>query len=148
MSSSDVQIFENPFLVPASIFLKHVMREVPSFQTRTLVIAASYIWRLPDTPSLETIHRLLIVALVVADKTDNDFSLLSSDYAEYFGVKTRCLNRLESWFLFMLEFRLEISWCEYVDTVGRILDFPGKNMYQRVVRALLSPRKSNQREFS
>jgi len=78
------------------------------------VVAYAYIDRLIQLNSgfritSQNVHRLLITSVMVAAKFLDDMNYNNAYYAKVGGLSTRDINHLEIEFLFMLDFRLQVT---------------------------------------
>ena len=93
------------------------IRKYFRFEDSTLVIALIYIDRILGNKniklSIHNVYRILLTAILVAIKYNEDEIYDNFIYAEIFGVKTKKLNKLENKFLELIEFKLFISKKEF-----------------------------------
>lgn len=97
-----------PSALPLETYIGRLLRET-RVSTDTLVIALLWLQDLPITDW--TVHRLFLVALVVAIKYNEDDYFINTDYAEIGGVSLGELNRMEAEFLHNLK-----QWRLFIDT--------------------------------
>lgn len=93
------------------------------FSNSVTVAALIYIDRvIEDNPhivvSSRTVHRLLITAMLLAAKFNDDVHLGNAAFAQIGGIRTPELNRLEVHFLKLCQFNLVVSAELYATTVS------------------------------
>lgn len=81
-------------------------------QQETLIVALVYLARAQEqgcAVNSMTIHRLMLISLVLASKYLDDIHLNNKDWADLAGVTLLELNKLERIFCNRIEFRLSVS---------------------------------------
>ena len=89
------------------------IRKYSKLEDSTLIIALIYIDRLLKNQkivlSIFNVHRILLTAILLAIKYNEDEIYDNSFFARIFGITTKELNKLENKFLDLIEFKLFIT---------------------------------------
>ena len=113
-SDCDDSLFFNEKVPKISIedYLKRI-KKYTHLEDSTLVIALIYIDRLLENQNIKlskyNVYRILLSAILLAIKYNEDEIYDNSYFAKVFGIKNKELNKLENEFLNLIEFKLFIS---------------------------------------
>lgn len=119
---------------------------MPIVAPSCFVVAYAYIDRLiQQQPHLRitslNVHRILITSVLVAAKFLDDMYYDNAYYAKIGGITTREMNTLEWEFLFLLDFRLQVtvsvfeSYCSHLE---REVALGGGYQIERALRSICS----------
>ena len=79
--------------------------------------------RKPVTINSQTVHRLILVVVLVVHKYYTDPFYLNSDISKIGGLPLKDLNDLEEEFLDIIDFNLSVDECEYEEYVNGLNDY-------------------------